>query len=164
MPSIAASKRFRSPNWTQGPWSSSTTWPPTTAILPPWRLKRPMGAASCSGLPAVLISTLSKWPSRNPRRISGASAPGPSISSSRPSATSATSVISSRQTNAGTSSTPQDMPHELSGNALRLDCRSFPSTTEHSSRILSLPACRAPLSTGRGIALVSWIGEDDERS
>ena len=31
-------------------------------------------------LPAcVLISTLSKWPSRNPRRTSGASEPGPSI-------------------------------------------------------------------------------------
>ena len=54
----------------------------------------------------------------NPRRTSGASAPGPSISSSRPSATSATSAISSPRMNAGTSSMPQDMPHELSGNAL----------------------------------------------
>ena len=76
------------------------------------RLKRPMGAGFCSCLPAVLISTLSKWPSRNSRRTSGASAPGPSISSSRPSATSATSAISSRQTNAGTSSMPLDTLHE----------------------------------------------------
>ena len=57
-------------------------------------LTRPMGATSCSCLPAVLISTLSKWPSRNSRRTSGASGPGPSISSSRPSAKSA---ISSRR-------------------------------------------------------------------
>ena len=73
------------------------------------RRLRPMGATSCSCPPAVLISTLSRWPSRNPRRTSGASAPGPSISSSRPSATSA---ISSRQTNAGTSSMPLDTLHE----------------------------------------------------
>jgi len=73
------------------------------------RLKRPMAAGFCSCPPAALISTLSKWPSRNSRRTSGASEPGPSISSSRPSAK---YTISSRQTNAGTSSMPLDTPHE----------------------------------------------------
>ena len=52
---------------------------------------------------------LSKWPSRNSRRTSGASAPGLSISSSRPSAQSA---ISSRRMNAGTSSMTLYTPHE----------------------------------------------------
>ena len=73
------------------------------------RMLKAHGCHFLSCLPAVLISTLSKWPSRNSRRTSGASAPGPSISSSRPSATSA---ISSRQTNAGTSSIPLDTLHE----------------------------------------------------